>query len=148
MIYFKARLQELEGRLELEVSTKNRLSSAVDRLKDQLEDVGAQRDRLTTSLQKEQETSRSAARNLREEREAKEAVERKLVDEERRRTDQSYQMSSCLQEQFRLQQKLSRLLLKSKENQLSRCENILQDSSYDLESDDDEDETKVYSLTR
>ncbi len=118
LVYLKAKVHELEGRLELETSTKTRLQSTVERLKNQLEQVTSERDKLLTTVQTERQNSRQLSRSLREAREDKERAERRLADEEQRRCETSTEVSSCVQEQLRLQQELSQLLLRCKEEEL------------------------------
>lgn len=118
VVYLKAKVQELDGRLELETSTKLRLQSNVDRLKLQLQQVIAERDRLLTTVQNERQNIRRLSRILREAQEDKERIERRLVDEEQRRNETKSEVSTCVQEQFRLQQELSQILLKCKEEEL------------------------------
>ncbi|KAH9282632.1 Unconventional myosin-XVIIIa [Echinococcus granulosus] len=118
LVYQKAKVHELEGRLELETSTKQRLQSTVERLKGQLEQLMGERERLLAAVQTERQNARGLSRSLREALEDKERVERRLADEEHRRHETSNEVSSCVQEQLRLQQELSHLLLRCKEEEL------------------------------
>lgn len=118
LIYQKAKLHELEGRLELETSTKQRLQSAVERLKAQIEQMGAERERLLSTVQSERQKSRQLTRNLREAVEEKEYAERRLEEHRRSEGTASDAVSACVQEQLRLQQELSHLLLRCKEEEL------------------------------
>ncbi|KAM7537030.1 hypothetical protein Aperf_G00000067063 [Anoplocephala perfoliata] len=161
LVYQKAKLHELEGRLELETSTKQRLQSAVERLKAQIEQMGTERERLLSTVQLERQKSRQLTRNLREAVEEKEHAERRL--EERRRSEgtTSDAVSACVQEQLRLQQELSHLLLRCKEEELksairrSRQINCDENENYGSENTDSEaggenahssdvDEVKIY----
>ncbi|KAL7065163.1 hypothetical protein AAHC03_04571 [Spirometra sp. Aus1] len=110
IIYLKSRIRELEGRMELEASGKNRLQSTVDRLKEQLEQLSSERDRLITSLQAEKENNRQLMRSLRETREDKERLERKLTDCDRQRQESVSEVAACMQEKLRLQEELSQAL--------------------------------------
>uniref|UniRef100_A0A0X3NLF0 Uncharacterized protein n=1 Tax=Schistocephalus solidus TaxID=70667 RepID=A0A0X3NLF0_SCHSO len=110
IIYLKSRIRELEGRMELEASGKNRLQSTVDRLKEQLEQLSSERDRLITSLQAEKENNRQLMRSLRETREDKERLERKLTDCERQRQESVSEAAAYMQEKLRLQEELSQAL--------------------------------------
>ncbi|VDM16936.1 unnamed protein product, partial [Hydatigera taeniaeformis] len=118
LVYQKAKVHELEGRLELETSTKQRLQSTVERLKSQLEQLMAEREKLLATVQSERQNARGLTRSLREALEDKERAERRLAEEEHRRYETSNEVSSCVQEQLRLQHELSHLLLRCKEEEL------------------------------
>ncbi|KAL5110738.1 Unconventional myosin-XVIIIa [Taenia crassiceps] len=118
LVYQKAKVHELEGRLELETSTKQRLQSTVERLKGQLEQLMGEREKLLAAVQSERQNARGLSRSLREALEDKERAERRLAEEEHRRHETSNEVSSCVQEQLRLQHELSHLLLRCKEEEL------------------------------
>ncbi|VDK33552.1 unnamed protein product [Taenia asiatica] len=118
LVYQKAKVHELEGRLELETSTKQRLQSTVDRLKGQLEQLTGEREKLLAAVQSERQNARGLSRSLREAVEDKERAERRLAEEAHRRYETSNEVSSCVQEQLRLQHELSHLLLRCKEEEL------------------------------
>ncbi|VDO03874.1 unnamed protein product [Rodentolepis nana] len=118
LVYLKAKVHELEGRLELETSTKQRLQSTVDRLKSQIDQMGSERERLLTTVQYEREKGRQLARNLREAEEEKERADRRLEEHKRSGSTSNDAVSACVQEQLRLQQELSHLLIRCKEEEL------------------------------
>ncbi|KAL5965565.1 Unconventional myosin-XVIIIa [Taenia solium] len=118
LVYQKAKVHELEGRLELETSTKQRLQSTVERLKGQLEQLIGEREKLLAAVQSERQNARGLSRSLREAVEDKERAERRLAEEAHRRYETSNEVSSCVQEQLRLQHELSHLLLRCKEEEL------------------------------
>nr|CDS31290.2 myosin xviiia [Hymenolepis microstoma] len=118
LVYLKAKVNELEGRLELETSTKQRLQSTVERLKSQIDQMASERERLLTAVQYEREKGRQLSRNLREAVEEKERADRRLEEHKRSGSTSNDAVSVCVQEQLRLQQELSHLLLRCKEEEL------------------------------
>ncbi|KAM3172569.1 hypothetical protein ACTXT7_014260 [Hymenolepis weldensis] len=118
VVHLKAKIHELEGRLELETSTKQRLQSTVERLKSQIDQMSFERERLLSIVQSEREKSRQLTRNLREAVEEREHVERRLEEHKRSGSTSNDAVSACIQEQQRLQQELSHLLLRCKEEEL------------------------------
>lgn len=105
----------MKGLLELETSTKQRLQSTIDRLKGQIDQMGSEHRHLLSKVQTEHHKSRQLERNLREAVEKKEYAERRLEEQKRSGSVSNDGASVCLHEHLRLQQEISNLLLRCKE---------------------------------
>lgn len=149
LVHLKAKIHELEGRLELEISTKQRLQSTVERLKSQIDQMSFERERLLSIVQSEREKARQLTRNLREAVEEREHAERRLEEHKRSGSTSNDAVSAYIQEQQRLQQELSHLLLRCKEEELKsvlrRSRQINNADEYD--DDDDYNEEDMNSET-
>ncbi|VDL31634.1 unnamed protein product [Hymenolepis diminuta] len=148
LVHLKAKIHELEGRLELETSAKQRLQSTVERLKSQIDQIGSERERLLSIVQSEREKARQLTRNLREAVEGREHAERRLEEHKRSGSTSNDAVSAYIQEQQRLQQELSHLLLRCKEEELkSVIQRSRQINNADDYDDDDYNEEDMNSET-
>ncbi|XP_071946563.1 unconventional myosin-XVIIIa-like isoform X2 [Antedon mediterranea] len=144
----EARIRDLEAKLDLEQSTRQRNDAQMERLKENLELVTSEKEQKTHKDQRNQDAMKRLQKELRELREQYSEIQRKEVDATKKKHEFEVDVQNLEETNERLQSDLKLAFKRIKDLQSALEDDIGSDSELDSdEGSDDDSFLRRYSRT-